>query len=387
MKRSVFLVGVTILFVTGAVNLQAPLYGVYAERAGVGHGVKSLAFAAYVLGLIPVLVLLGGVSDRIGRKQCLLMGVALSCAATLSVTLFPGLPALVPARVLQGMAVGLTVGTGTAYISDLLGDQPARAARIAAPMSALGFGGGALMTTFALIANRSLVPVTYPIMIVAIATVGVAVGVLCPWLPAQGGALLRLPLIRRDMLSSGLAIGTAWAVSGLVVAVIPAQLARYDLALWSGPVLFLVNAAGVAVQPFVRRMTSRRALCTGLVVVPIGYALLVVGAAQRSIVAALLGACVAGTGCYGFTYLGGLSRVSESAGGQKARAIAGYFLCAYVGFGLPSVVVGYAADGVGLAPALGAFGVVLLAACFAVGLLLAQERPAAVKVAVGRVAR
>ena len=54
--------------ITTAVNLQVPLYTEYAEHAGYGKASTALVFAAYVFGLIPVLLLLGGMSDRAGRK-------------------------------------------------------------------------------------------------------------------------------------------------------------------------------------------------------------------------------------------------------------------------------------------------------------------------------
>jgi MFS family permease len=50
-------------------NLQVPLYGTYAKIAGFGSGISAIAFSTYVAGLLPTLILLGGISDRVGRKK------------------------------------------------------------------------------------------------------------------------------------------------------------------------------------------------------------------------------------------------------------------------------------------------------------------------------
>jgi hypothetical protein len=368
-------IAVAVLFVTGSVNLEVPLYGTYARAAGVGTGVTAIVFALYVAGLLPVLILFGGISDRIGRKRTILLGLCASCAATTLVFLWPGFAALLPARLLQGVGVGLTVSAATAYIAELSHADPARAARLIAPSTALGFGGGALVTTLALAATLATTPLTYPLMIAGCIAAFSGVLVFCPPLQPVGGALVRLPLVTARTLPAGIAIAIAWAVSGVVVAVVPAQLAEHGLGMWAGPVLFLVNAAGVLVQPWARSLPAQRSMLIGLAVVPVGYALMVTGAALQQLPWVLLGACICGTGCYGFTYLGGLASVSNAAGAARARAVAGYFLFAYLGFGIPSILVGYAADRLGTTWALGIFGCLLVAASSSLALLL--RRPAA----------
>ena len=69
--------------ITLAVNLQAPLYTAYAELSGYGAAATASAFSGYVLGVLPVLLVLGGLSDRIGRKQPIVVALLLSMVATL----------------------------------------------------------------------------------------------------------------------------------------------------------------------------------------------------------------------------------------------------------------------------------------------------------------
>lgn len=62
MKKQISLsvLALVMFCVTYSVNLQAPLYGVYAQNSNMGTAAVTVAFAAYVLGLLPTLLMLGG---------------------------------------------------------------------------------------------------------------------------------------------------------------------------------------------------------------------------------------------------------------------------------------------------------------------------------------
>ncbi|HEX6036396.1 MFS transporter [Longimicrobium sp.] len=361
-------VGAVLFIVTASVNLQVPLYPAYAAAAGLGTGPTALMFGAYVAGLLPVLVGLGGASDRLGRRPVLTAGVALSCLATLLVILRPEFSTLVAARLVQGMGMGLTAGTGTAYLAELPGmDTPERAAGYAAVTTSLGSGAGALFTAAALLAGPTLRPASYPALLAALVA---CLGLL--WMmPRERRAagdgrervpVLRLPSYPAGSLAPALAIAGAWAVTGLVFVVVPAQLARGEMGAWSAPALFLVNVSGASCQPWARRMGARRALRTGLWVLPAGYALLLAGTALARVPLLLAGAAVVGGACYGFTFLGGLAEATRLGGANRARTVAGFLLFAYLGFSLAPAGVGFLADAIGVVPALAAFGAALLLA-------------------------
>lgn len=117
MKRPVLIVAAAIFLVTHAANLQVPLYNTYAKIAGFGSGISAIAFSTYVAGLLPTLILLGGISDRVGRKTVILASLLSASLATFLMIAHPTIYTLFATRVLQGIAVGLITGTGTAYLS------------------------------------------------------------------------------------------------------------------------------------------------------------------------------------------------------------------------------------------------------------------------------
>lgn len=89
----------------------------------------------------------------------------------------------------------------------------------------------------------------------------------------------------------------------------------------------------------------------------------------------LAGAVIIGIGVYGFVYLGGLAAVAVAASGEdRARAVAGYFVAAHLGFSAVPLATGLAVDAVGAAAALGGLWAGILAAALALGLAIGRDR-------------
>ncbi|WLP60695.1 MFS transporter [Bacillus pumilus] len=353
-----------LFIITTAVNLQVPLYTLYAEQAGYGKAATALVFAAYVFGLIPVLLFLGGISDRAGRKPVLLVALSFSLCATLLMIVHPTIQMLFLARLLQGVGLGLSVGTCTAYLIALYPEKSNWIPTFIALCSSVGFGGGALFTALLSFQHMTLAPLSYWIVLGFLILTIVGVFFFVP--PVQGDSgkpMMNMPTFPKGTMPANAAIAVAWSVCGLVISVLPAQLKLNGYELWVGPALFLINMAGVLMQPFVRKMNSTAALLAGFICLPCGYGLLLIGANSGSIILVLAGTMLAGTACYGFTYLGGLQLIVERGKKEAARAVAGFYLFAYLGLGLPSVFVGLFADLYGTQMVLTVFFLVVLAAC------------------------
>ena len=105
---------------------------------------------------------------------------------------------------------------------------------------------------------------------------------------------------------------------------------------------------------------------TGIVLIPLGFAILLLGAWVQSIELVLLGTGLSSASSYGFTYLAGLSQVAIRAPDNRARATAGLFVYAYVGFSLPVIASGILADTFGLIEAMAAFLFALFIGCASV---------------------
>ncbi|HEY9658258.1 MAG TPA: MFS transporter, partial [Allocoleopsis sp.] len=191
MRRSTLTVAAAIFLTTHAANLQIPLYNTYAQNAGFDSGISAIAFSTYVAGLLPTLILLGGISDRIGRRTVILSSLTCAGVATFLMILNPTIYTLFVTRILQGISVGLITGTGTAYLSTLMPKNSAQVATHVSLTTSLGFSSGALFTNATLLYSNSLDPISYWVVFLLISgCIGLAIGLAEQ--PTAQTALVRL---------------------------------------------------------------------------------------------------------------------------------------------------------------------------------------------------
>lgn len=339
-----------------------PLFRVYTADAGLNNGQTALVLAAYIAGMLPCYVFLGGMSDRIGRKWIVIAAVTCGLLSTICITVWPNAWALIVARMFQGVAVGIGMGAGTAYLSELLHDHEGsatKAAGLASLFTAFGFGGGALATSISLLFHFTILPVTYYILLI-VTFVGLFFMLQLPDLKPIGGNLIRLPSFPVGSLPVNIAIGICWAATGVVIAIIPSQLAKFGLTPYAGICLVLINWTGAFIQPLIRSNNPLYSVKIGLALVPLGFALVIAGCYTGLILVVLGGTSIIGLAAYGFSYLGGLALIANLGGAQKARAVSGYMFVGYIGFGIPAIFLGYFADYFGIISSLIVFECIIV---------------------------
>ncbi len=357
---SVSLLALGLFTVTFAVNLQAPLYDFYAAQSNVGATAVTIAFAAYAAGLMPTLLLLGGLSDRIGRRRPIALAITLGIVATALLVMVPNWSSLVIARVLLGVGTGLAATAGTAYMTEILGATRSKgAALIVTSATSLGFGGGALATGISLaVQGPTLLPASYIALFIA----GPILALIALGLPRvdclKPVSLIRLPVFPKGTWMFGAAMALAWSTTGMTIAVVPLELQANGFGGWTGLVIFLAIFVGFLCQPIAKRMTNNQALALGFVLIPLGFLVLLAGVWLKLLAFVLIGTCITSAASYGFTYLASLAEVSGRAPDDRARATAGLFIYAYFGFSLPVIASGALADIFGLLIAMEIFAVV-----------------------------
>ena len=110
--------GIVALF-PAASSAPSPLYPLYQQLFGFSAATLTVVFAVYVAGLLASLLVVGALSDHVGRKP-VLVGALLLEAVSFAVFLGAGgVTALLVARVLQGIATGAAITTLGATMVDL----------------------------------------------------------------------------------------------------------------------------------------------------------------------------------------------------------------------------------------------------------------------------
>ncbi|HEX6746302.1 MAG TPA: MFS transporter [Longimicrobium sp.] len=120
-------------------GIVIPLLPLYAQRFGAGPVTVTWLLAVYSLMQFLFAPMWGRISDRVGRRPVLLLGLFGSAATYLAFGLAGSLPVLFAARAANGLA-GANIGVAQAYVADVTGpEERARGMGIIGAAFGLGF--------------------------------------------------------------------------------------------------------------------------------------------------------------------------------------------------------------------------------------------------------
>jgi hypothetical protein len=341
-----------------AAAAPSPLYGVYQARWRFSATTLTVVFAAYALLLLVTLLVFGSVSDYLGRRRVILVGLAMAAGACGLFLAADGVGLLFAARALHGAAVGTASSALGAALIDLQpeGSRRAPVVTTAAALSGLAVGGlGASVLVQYAPAPTHLI---WWLLLGADLAAAVAVLAMSETTPGRPGALASLrprvavPRQARGTFAMALpCLIAVWMTSGFYLALGPslaAQVLHSPDLLWGGLVIFLLNGVGTAATVVARRASGPAAMLAGCLFLLTGTAVTLAAIETASAPTLLAGTAVAGSG-FGATMLGAFRTISAlAAPGQRAGLIAAYFIASYTAFSIPVVIAGVATTHFGL---------------------------------------
>ncbi len=143
MTRGAYLALVALLVFTMGTSIITPLLPLYAGQFHLSNGTLTLLFATYTATVVPTMLLAGSLSDRVGRKRVLIPAMLVLASGSIVFAFTESVSMLFVGRVLQGLAMGMFLGVGTAFVVDhALPQKRALAAMAAGAFFRLGFGLG-----------------------------------------------------------------------------------------------------------------------------------------------------------------------------------------------------------------------------------------------------
>lgn len=114
------MVAFAFLVVMALGTAPSPLYGgLYRARDHFSLFMVTVAFAVYAIGVIVALLLAGHLSDLYGRRRLLLPAVGISIVSAIVFLASKSLAALLVARFINGISIGIVASTATAYLAEL----------------------------------------------------------------------------------------------------------------------------------------------------------------------------------------------------------------------------------------------------------------------------
>src|SRR6266581_3428295 len=373
-------------------NQFSPMLIVYRHELRLTAGEVAGLFLVYALTLIPGLLIGGPASDRFGRRLVVWPFVALSPLATLLVLGPRSLAMIAVGRALAGLCSGVVFGAATAWVQEVSPDEGLSVRRSALALTA-GFGLGPVVAAgLAQWVSDPLVVPYLPHLVIGAAAAAVLAGTpegAASRSPARGRPVATARSwppaavrTRRFWLAVAPGSPLVFGSVALAIVVLPEQVtsARTLSAGFAGLMTMVSFAAGVAVQPFARRLHDMLAGVTaGLACAAAGCAVGIAAVASADRVVAGVAAVFLGL-AYGLCLVSGLRQAEHMAGpDERGAVIACYYAVAYLGFAVPYLAAGLGA----LAGKTGAFvaltaiiaGLALWTAGYAASLRRSSARP------------
>lgn len=368
-------------------TVPTPLYRLYQAQDGFSTWMLTVVFAAYAVGVLVALWLAGHVSDWMGRRRVALVGVAAEIAAAAVFVLSPAVPALLVARVLTGIGVGLLTPTVTAWLGELRaaarpGTSPLVASTTATAGTSLGFGLGPLVSGF--VAARVGAPLVDPyiifLVILALSSAAMAVAPETVhrhyrrWSPQQ----LRLPSSSPGLFVVACAlVVAAFAVFSTVMALAPTILAQV-MGSTSLPVAGAVTFSLFGVAALAQVLTARTSRGRQLVMIAafsgVGLVALATSVLTASLALFVVALGLTGAGV-GQLFRAAVVTVSGLAGpDERGQVLAALYLIAYVGLAVPTVLVGVALTLAPAVPVIVVFCALVFAAVLGASAAMARQR-------------
>lgn len=327
-------------------NQFAAMLLVYREEDGASTAAVTALLGAYALGLIPALLIVAPISDRIGRQRVMRPVLVLSTLAT--VVLIVGgdhVGVLLLGRLAAGIASGAAFAPGTAWIKELSADCPGgTGARRATLALSAGFGSGPLVA--GIFAQWMPAPTVLPYVphLVLMAAI-IAIAWHAPEPPLvrshderrRGREVWQAIRTRRFVL--GVACTAPWVFGAATTsfATIP-TLVDFGVAPIAviGSLAGLTLWTGVAVQPLGRRLGDPpTVIAIGLAAAAAGLLIGLVVAATDAAWLVVLAVMLLGT-AYGLILVGGLTTVEALAHPDDLGTLnAVFYSLTYIGFAAP----------------------------------------------------
>jgi MFS family permease len=339
-------------FAIGVSGMPAPLYGMYEEVWHLSPLSTTIVFAVYAVAALGAVLVVGQISDVIGRKPVLLGALAALIVGLGVFLIADNVMLLILARAIHGAAVGSIVVAAAAALLDLRPDHGVRSGQLSGVSFNIGLTIAILGTS--LLAQYAPHPMRTPYAAVAVicAVVGVGIIVLREPHTARSPGRIRIVRpavpeeIRSDFWFSALGVMASWSVLGVLLSLYPtlaSQQSGIHNLVFGGAVVGTTAFAAAMAQLFGARIAARRAAIIGdigmavvlLVTIPIltmhNWPLVLVAAA-------LLGAT------FGLGFGGSLRHLSHVVpADSRGATMSAYYLLAYTAMAVPTLIAGWAA--------------------------------------------
>jgi predicted MFS family arabinose efflux permease len=361
---AVFLSVVLVTFLAAS-SAPTPLYHEYQTHWHLTSGAITLVYGVYCLSVLVSLLTVGALSDHVGRRPVIWGALALEVLSMLVFLRAGGMPSLVLARTLQGLATGAATSSLGAALLDVTKRGGALFVSVA-PL--VGMASGTLGASLLLVLFPDRSHSVYAVLLVTM-TVQV-IGLL--FVPEPGfrrpGALRSLrPRVRaphssrRALLLTAPVFVAVWALGGFYLSLGPDLIQRVTGSpVSNGLIVSLLTACAVPAVLLTRRVAAERTSLGGSLLLASGVAVTLAAVHVDSGAVLYVGTAIAGLG-FGPAFQGGVRLVTATARpAERAGLMAAVYTITYLAMCVPVLGAGVLVGHYGLVRSAQLFGLLVI---------------------------
>ncbi|WP_426116928.1 MFS transporter [Pseudomonas sp. DSP3-2-2] len=362
-----FLAFITLCF-PAASSAPTPLYHLYQQAWGFSAAMLTLIFAVYALTLLVALLVVGSLSDFLGRRPVIFSALLLEIVSMLLFILATDVTWLLLARMLQGFATGMATSALGAALLDSDQKQGPLINSIA-PM--FGLALGALGT--GLLVELAPLPLllAYYLLLAAFVAQAVYLWRIPETVSRQPGVWKSLkpslhvpPQARRILWLVLPADVAAWALGGFYMSLSPSLLAAATgstSAIIGGLPVAVLTLSGAMAILILRQRPPAFGLWLGSGLLTVGVGVILIAVNLGWLWLFLVGSVVSGLG-FGASFLAALRLLLPLAHAhERAGLMSAFYVLSYLAFCVPALAAGFSAHSFGLIATTNVYGAVVIA--------------------------
>lgn len=345
---------VTLAAFFAASSAPTPLYRLYQQAYAFSPVLIALIFAVYAFSLLVSLLIVGSISDHLGRRPVIFCALLLLAVAMVLFLSADGLGMLLAARIVQGLATGAAASSIGAALIDL---HPVRGSMTNSLAPLTGMGIGALGSSALVQLAPAPMQLVYVIVLVLVLILAGLLWRIPETVTPKPGALAALypeimvpSQVKRALLAITPINIAVWALGGFYLSLVPSLVGATtgsSMPLVGGSVVAALTAAG-GIAVFTLRLKSPAiALRFGVSAMTLGLLCIVAGVHLGSVTFLGLGTVIAGVG-FGANFLGAIKTIMPLAKPEeRAGLLSAFYIESYLAFSLPAILAGFLAKAVG----------------------------------------
>jgi MFS family permease len=345
---------VTLATFFAASSAPTPLYRLYQQAYAFSPVLIALIFAVYAFSLLVALLIVGSISDHLGRRPVIFASLLLLLVAIALFLKADGLGMLIAARIVQGLATGAAASSIGAALIDV---DSSRGSVINSLSPLAGMGIGALGSSALVQFAPAPLQLVYAILAVVLVMLAALLWRVPETVTPKPGALAALypeitvpSQVKRALLSITPINVAVWALGGFYLSLVPSLVSATtgsSAPLVGGGVVAALTVSGGFAVFTLRLRPVATALRVGVSAMTLGLLCVVAGVHLASVALLGLGTVIAGAG-FGANFLGAVKTIMPLAKPEeRAGLLSAFYIESYLAFSLPAIAAGFLAKALG----------------------------------------